>query len=366
MDATGRMKRILLLLHILSISGMSSTTMVNISSSVGKDVSLPCAVNSNDTIVVQIQWQKQVGHHQEEQIVIYNPIHGEYKSPGDKGSLRAITNPSSGRPESFHLDLEDLELQDSALYVCDINTFPSGTSRQYVNLQVKGEEDRSTPAHLLTTEVPASLSSRPLERTTPYPTMSSMSSTTMVNISSSVGKDVSLPCAVNSNDTIVVQIQWQKQVGHDQEEQIVIYNPTHGEYKSPGHKGSLRAITNPSSGRPESFHLDLEDLELQDSALYACDINTFPSGTSRQYVNLQVKGEEDRSTPANLPTTTVPASLSPRTLERTTPNPTMSTPASGERYWPFFIRLATLTVLLITGLLCCRYLFQKRTPKERV
>ncbi|XP_031428188.1 T-cell surface protein tactile-like isoform X2 [Clupea harengus] len=372
MDATGRMKRILFLLHVLFMSGMSSTTMVNISSSVGKNVSLPCAVNSDDNIVVQIQWQKQVGHDQEEQIVIYNPSHGEYKSPGHKGRLRAI-NASSGRPESFHLDLEDLELQDSAIYICDINTFPSGASRQYVNLQVKGEEDGSTPAHRPTTEVPASHSSRPLEGTPLYPTRSSSStaarnsdalsatpnterpSTPSDSSSSSKESKTSSVSLSFASSTKEPQTTTRSLLLQDSNVTVTQRDPmAWTKYEQSTASDEQNASVESLPNATTEFQTAMGTLESRVNNI--TDSQHEPGlGTQKNaHETVAIVTSSDSQNHGNTftgavwPQTTKPG-LSPKV-----------TTASGERYYPVFIILPFLSVLIIIGLLYRRYLIQKR------
>ncbi|XP_041949279.1 T-cell surface protein tactile [Alosa sapidissima] len=154
MASTGRMKIFPFLLFVLFKSGTSTTSSVNITARVGQNVSLPCILSSQSVSVVQMQWHREMeGHQQGKPIVVYNLQFGKWESSQSKGTLGAIQNPTD-QLKRFYLDLEYLEPEDSGVYVCGINAFPSGTITQYVNLQVEAKEDKDRTGQPLTTEVP--------------------------------------------------------------------------------------------------------------------------------------------------------------------------------------------------------------------
>ncbi|KAL2094382.1 hypothetical protein ACEWY4_009101 [Coilia grayii] len=153
--------------------GVSSTAVVTITARQGENTSLPCVVKPSQGSVTQMQWQRQGKDYQEEIIVVYNPIYGEHKQSHHKGRVRIIKNPSNNKAEEFHLDLEDVELNDTGLYICDIHTFPKGAVQQHVKLDVEGKEGINMPVLPPTTEMPVSVSSRLYQRTTLHPTTSS-------------------------------------------------------------------------------------------------------------------------------------------------------------------------------------------------
>ncbi|XP_062393304.1 uncharacterized protein si:ch1073-15f19.2 [Sardina pilchardus] len=350
MASTGRMEILPFLLFVLFKSGTSSTPMVNIIIGVGHKVSLPCNLSSEHANVVQMQWHREVeGHQQGRPIVVYNVRFQKAEYSGTKARLGIMQNPSD-QLKRFYLDLEDLEPKDSGVYVCSINTFPSGTITQFVNLQVEAEEDKDRPVtELITTEVPVTTSSSSTTAikvifstalTTGGTTARSDSSTSenepdasSVSISSTTSNtrepqtSTKAPLSYDSNTTVTVAwTEYEQNTTYDRQNVTVVY------------QSNATTVLQSITGTQES---KVNNTSVEESTSQQAD-----SGTQATAAVATVTSSE-RQNHGNYSTGVV--QLQP-----------IAPPDNSRQHLPLIIILPILALLLCLGLVYRRYLIRKR------
>ncbi|KAL2094384.1 hypothetical protein ACEWY4_009103 [Coilia grayii] len=314
-----------------------------------------------------MQWQRQGKDDQVEIIVVYHPIYGEHKQLHHKGNLRIIKNPSNDKTEEFHLDLEDLQLNDTGLYICDIHTFPKGTVQQRVKLEVKGKEDINIPSLPPTTEMPGNISSTVLQRTTLYPTTTSNSSTAWhVSAALSTTLNTDPPTAPSeassgseelktSSPTIPVssitrepQNSTWSPVSHDSNATATRHDHTPG--RTPYDQQNVSLVYQNSTTTEPQTAVGTFESDVRDSTV-AQDVSTWQTSTEK---STQEEGPMTQKTRETVVTVVTSSDHS----GRTTGPPTEET--TSNRSYVALLILPILIVILLTALLYRRYLIRKR------
>ncbi|XP_040038957.2 uncharacterized protein LOC120822992 [Gasterosteus aculeatus] len=100
----------------------------------GQNVTLPCTVKSSSTVaIVNIEWRKK--QHEDTKLAVYTPVHGlNLIWPN---ITMQIENNSMGS----HLQLYGVTTQDSGIYICQISSFPHGSSSRETVLEIEDDVD---------------------------------------------------------------------------------------------------------------------------------------------------------------------------------------------------------------------------------
>lgn len=101
----------------------------------GQDVTLPCAVEINNSIhISMIEWSKK--GNKKKKLALYS-LGFEKKQFSPNVTLVVDENTTAS-----HLRLHGVTKQDSGVYVCSLSTFPLGSIRGETHLKVRGKRTK--------------------------------------------------------------------------------------------------------------------------------------------------------------------------------------------------------------------------------
>ncbi|KAK3549545.1 hypothetical protein QTP86_003950 [Hemibagrus guttatus] len=104
-----------------------------VNAAVGQNISLPCILSKKDSKIIQLQWHKQ-GNQGEQKLVVFNPVFSTLYHANVTLELVNDTNTAELRGSILHL--QEATEKDSGDYVCDITSFPDGSTKNFTKLQV--------------------------------------------------------------------------------------------------------------------------------------------------------------------------------------------------------------------------------------
>lgn len=103
---------------------------------VGQNISLPCVISNKDSNIIQLQWHKE-GEKGTQKLVVFNPSYSPIYYANVKLELVKALNTTVLRGSILHL--QEATETDSGVYVCDITTFPDGSTKNITKVQVTGK-----------------------------------------------------------------------------------------------------------------------------------------------------------------------------------------------------------------------------------
>lgn len=114
-----------------------------IEATVGQNVSLPFNITyQSDLKLVHVEWTRNSEENEITKLAVYSPTYGLH--PYWNNVSMQIETSDSEKLITFHLILHAVKKWYSGIYICDISTFPLGSIRRQVVLQIKGEYKHHT------------------------------------------------------------------------------------------------------------------------------------------------------------------------------------------------------------------------------
>ncbi|KAL7847527.1 hypothetical protein AOLI_G00222450 [Acnodon oligacanthus] len=105
----------------------------SLNATVGQNISLPCIVSAEETITInQLEWHRE-GERGDEKLVVFNPQFQPYYSANVTLQLVRQTNTSL---QGSILHLLGVTEKDKGNYICEITSFPHGSSKKATKVQV--------------------------------------------------------------------------------------------------------------------------------------------------------------------------------------------------------------------------------------
>ncbi|TRY83154.1 hypothetical protein DNTS_020660 [Danionella cerebrum] len=115
--------------------GMFVHHNVSVSAVEGENVSLHCTVVEEDGIrVIQLEWTRQWSNKELKIVVFHNEQKAVYHQPGSV--LETVVSPRTGKLTGSMLTLFNVTLNHSGKYICEIISFPYGSFKRVLQLQV--------------------------------------------------------------------------------------------------------------------------------------------------------------------------------------------------------------------------------------
>ncbi|KAG7516300.1 T-cell surface tactile-like [Solea senegalensis] len=103
---------------------------------VGQNVTLQCDIKTRPGLnIVSFEWRKKKNETHEEKLALFNLIYGVNKFRPNV-SLEFQNNSANMLMRSY-LHLSEVKKWDSGVYICDIATFPAGSTRREIELKIK-------------------------------------------------------------------------------------------------------------------------------------------------------------------------------------------------------------------------------------
>ncbi|XP_035291032.1 hemicentin-2 isoform X3 [Anguilla anguilla] len=225
----------------------------SINTTAGQRVTLPCLQEKEHNLnILQIEWKKMEGR-AEVKIAICNPAYGPPNLYWTNVSVSVET--SGSKLKGSVLELSEVSVWDSGIYVCELTTFPHGTVKAKTSLTVTGHFGM-------------------LDRS--------------YSINTTVGQRVTLPCLQEKEHNLnILQIEWKKMEGRA-EVKIAICNPAYGPPNLYWTNVSVSVET--SGSKLKGSVLELSEVSVWDSGIYVCELTTFPHGTVKAKTSLTVTG----------------------------------------------------------------------------
>ncbi|KAL7847317.1 hypothetical protein SRHO_G00222970 [Serrasalmus rhombeus] len=105
----------------------------SLNATVGQNISLPCIVSEEENVSInQLEWHRE-GERGDEKLVVFNPLFQPHYSANVTLQLVRQTN---SRLQGSILHLLGVTEMDSGNYVCEISSFPYGSSKKATKVQV--------------------------------------------------------------------------------------------------------------------------------------------------------------------------------------------------------------------------------------
>ncbi|XP_058483838.1 uncharacterized protein si:ch1073-15f19.2 [Solea solea] len=103
---------------------------------VGQNVTLQCDIKTRPGLnIVSFEWRKKKNETHEEKLALFNLIYGVNKFRPNL-SLE-FQNNSANMLMCSYLHLSEVKKWDGGVYICDIATFPAGSTRREIELKIK-------------------------------------------------------------------------------------------------------------------------------------------------------------------------------------------------------------------------------------